>query len=415
MTNGWTGGQYSLFRTVFGVYLTIHFLHLLPWGAELFSRAGMLPDPRTSPLYPLFPNPLFVWDAPAVVTLMLAGGALASVALTLGVWDRSAAALLWWLWACLFTRNPLIANPGLPFVGWLLLMHACVPPGAYGTWAARGAVDPGSRWRLPDALYGAAWIVMAIAYSYSGWTKLDSVSWTDGSALARVLENPLARPTVLRELVLAVPAWMLAVGTWAALALELAFAPLALVRALRRWLWLAMLGMHATLLTLLDFADLTLGMVMLQLVTFDPAWIPAVREHAPATLFYDGRCGLCHRTVRFLLSEDRDGAGFRFAPLDSEAFRAAVPETERRDLPDSFVLRTASGALVTRSAAFIEIGRRLGGVWRVLATIGAWAPRALRDAAYNRVAQVRRRIFAAPKDACPLLPTELRARFLLDA
>jgi predicted DCC family thiol-disulfide oxidoreductase YuxK len=415
MTNGWTGGQYSLFRAVFGVYLTIHFVHLLPWGAELFSRDGMLPDARSSPLYPLFPNLLFVWDTPAVVTLLLAVGALASVALTLGFRDRAAAVLVWWVWACLFTRNPLIANPGLPYVGWLLLMHACVPPGAYGTWTARGAVDPGSRWRLPDALFAAAWIVMAVGYSYSGWMKLDSVSWMDGSALGRVLENPLARPTMLRELALSMPAWLTAVATWGALALELLFAPLALLRVLRPWLWLAMLGMHASLLTLLDFADLTLGMVMLQLVTFDPAWVRPVREREPALLFYDGACGLCHRTIRFLLSEDREGEAFRFAPLDSEAFRAAVSPAERDGLPDSFVLRTASGALVTRSASFIEMGRRLGGVWRVLAELLAWVPSALRDAVYERVARVRRRLFSPPDDACPLLPPELRARFILDA
>jgi predicted DCC family thiol-disulfide oxidoreductase YuxK len=414
MTNGWTGGQYSLFRAVFGVYLTIHLVHLMPWGAELFSRDGMLPDPRTSPLYPLFPNPLFLWDGPAVVTLLLAMGALASVALAIGARDRAAAVLVWWVWACLFTRNPLIANPGLPYVGWLLLLHACVPPGAYGSVAARGAVDPGSRWRLPDALFAAAWIVMAVGYSYSGWMKLDSVSWLDGSALARVLENPLARPTALRELMLGLPSWMLRLATWGALGLELLFAPLALVRALRPWLWLAMLGMHASLLALLDFADLTLGMVMLQLLTFDPAWIPRLREREPAMLFYDGACGLCHRTIRFLLSEDRGGVAFVFAPLDSEAFRAAVPAAHRSALPDSFVLRTPSGSLIIRSAAFIELGRRLGGAWRVLAEIAAWIPATLRDAVYDRVARVRRRLFAMPKDACPLAPPELRARFILD-
>jgi len=411
MSNGWTGGQYSLFRAIFGAYLTIHFLHLLPWGTELFSRDGMLPEARLSPLYPLFPNPLFVWDAPLAVTVLFCTGAAASVLFALGAWDRVAAVVVWWVWACLFTRNPLIANPGLPFVGWLLLLHACVPSGAYGTWAMRGAVDPGSRWRLPDALFAAAWIVMAVAYGYSGWTKLDSVSWLDGSALARVLENPLARPTLLRELALSLPPWMLGLATWGALALEIGFAPLALVPRLRPWLWLAMLAMHLGLLTLLDFADLTLGMVMLQLFTFDPAWIRPLRDDAPPLVFYDGSCGLCHRAVRFILSEDRTAA-FRFAPLQSETFLAAVPAAERAALPDSFVLRTASGDVITRSDAVIALCRRLGGIWRLIGEAGVRVPRALRDALYDRVARVRRRLFTTPKDVCPLLPSELRARFL---
>lgn len=411
MTNGWTGGQYSLFRAVFGAYLTIHFVHLLPRSTELFSRDGMLPDAQLSPLYPLFPNPLFVSDAPIVPALLLVVGVLAAVAFTIGARDRVAAIVLWWVWACLFTRNPLIANPGLPFVGWLLLVHACVPSGAYGSWDVRGAVDPGSRWRLPAALFAAAWIVMAVAYSYSGWTKLDSLSWRDGSALARVLENPLARPTMLRELVLMLPSWLLAVGAWGALGLELFFAPLALFRRLRPWLWLAMLGMHASLLTLLDFADLTLGMVMLQLFTFDPGWIRPLRETGPLLVFYDGSCGLCHRVVRFLLSEDH-AATFRFAPLESDAFLAALPDSERARLPDSYVLKTPSGAIITRSDAVITLCLHLGGIWRLLGIVGARIPRALRDAAYDRVAQVRRRLFAAPKESCPLLPPELRARFL---
>jgi hypothetical protein len=32
MRNGWTGGQYSLFRAVFGIYLLVHFAQLTPWA-----------------------------------------------------------------------------------------------------------------------------------------------------------------------------------------------------------------------------------------------------------------------------------------------------------------------------------------------------------------------------------------------
>ena len=62
---------------------------------------------------------------------------------------------------------------------------------------------------------------MALAYSYSGYTKLLSPSWIDGSALSRVLANPLARATVLRTLLLALPTWFLKTATWSALGLEL--------------------------------------------------------------------------------------------------------------------------------------------------------------------------------------------------
>ena len=74
LENGWSGGQYSLFRAALGVYLLIHFGQLMAWGTELFSNQGMLGDAFVSPLYPLFPNILFVADSPGVVTTLLAIG-----------------------------------------------------------------------------------------------------------------------------------------------------------------------------------------------------------------------------------------------------------------------------------------------------------------------------------------------------
>lgn len=413
MTNGWTGGQYSLYRGIFGCYLVVHFAHLLPWSAELFSNRGMLPDANASPLYPLFPNLLFVADSPLVVGALVAGALVLSACFMLGAADRLAAVALWYVWACLFTRNPLIANPSLPFVGWLLLAHAFIPGHPYGSLAARGRIDPAGGWRLPDGIFRVAWIVMAVGYSYSGYTKLVSPSWRDGSAILRVLENPLARPLLLRDLLTSLPEWLVNAWTWGALSLELLFAPLALIARARPWLWLALLGMHLSLVVLIDFADLSMGMAMLHLFTFNPAWLEPVRDAKPALLFYDGGCGLCHAAVRFVLAEDRDGDGFRFAPLQGAHFEAAVPASVRATLPDSLVLLRPDGALLLRSAAVREIGLRLGGVWRALAIASRAIPVALLDRLYDAIARVRARAFAKPDDACPLLPVELRARFTL--
>jgi predicted DCC family thiol-disulfide oxidoreductase YuxK len=412
LKNGWTGGQYSLYRAALGLYLAVHFAMLVPWGGELFSNAGMLPNAAASPIARLFPNVLAWLDAPWAVTALLGVGTASSLLLAVGARDRWAAVVVWYVWACLLGRNPLILNPGIPYVGWALLAHAFLPRAPYGSWDARGRLDPGGGWRFTPSIFAAAWVVMAVGYSYSGLTKLQSPSWISGDALARVLENPLARPGPLRDLALGLPPALLALGTWGALALETAFAPLALVRRLRPWLWLAMLGLHLSLIALIDFADLSLGMVMFHFFTFDPAWIPRRAPGAVETLFYDGGCGLCHGAVRFVLAEDPDGTALRFAPLDSDAFRTAVPEHVRASLPDSLVLATADGRVLTRAAGVLHLGQRLGGIWRLLATVARVVPVRLLDAAYDRVARVRHRLFAKPKDACPLLPPHLRARFL---
>ena len=169
MTNQWTSGQYAIFRFLLGAYLALHFAHLLPWSGELFSSAGMLANAHASPLLELFPSVLRLHDAPWMVSGLLALGALAGMALAVGVHDRFAAVVAWYVLACLFTRNPLIANPGLPYVGWMLLAHLAMP---------RPALD----WKMPRSIYFAAWAVLALSYSYSGYTKLLSPSWVAGES-----------------------------------------------------------------------------------------------------------------------------------------------------------------------------------------------------------------------------------------
>src|SRR5262245_36374940 len=116
MKNEWTGSQYRMFRAVFGVYLFVHFMQLIPWGGELFSNQGVLPEASASPLIHLFPNLFACWDSPGFVSGVLILAAGLALLFTVGWFDRTAAVALWYLWACLYGRNPLIANPSIPYV-----------------------------------------------------------------------------------------------------------------------------------------------------------------------------------------------------------------------------------------------------------------------------------------------------------
>lgn len=247
----------ALPRIALGASLAVHFVMLVPFGTEVFSSMGVFPG-AASPLLHLFPNVLALVDAPWAVGALLLVGALAAMALSLGARQRVAALVCWYVWACLFGRTPLISNPSIPYVGLLLMALALRPVGAE---------------RLSKPLLTVVWVLMALGYSYSGWTKLDSASWLDGTAIAHVLEGPLARPGALQRFMLALPPQLLRVATWGVLGLELAFAPLACVARLRPWVWGAMLALHLGLLFVIDFADLSLGMVLLHLFTFDPRWL----------------------------------------------------------------------------------------------------------------------------------------------
>jgi predicted DCC family thiol-disulfide oxidoreductase YuxK len=362
MKNGWTGGQYSLFRVVFAAYLFVH-------------------------------NVLSLRGEPGFVRGLLALAALATIPLALGIFDRFAAILIAFVYASLFARSPLIADASVPLVGLLLLAHTLVPTAPYGSWKARGRADPGGGWVMPGSLFLAAWVVMASGYTYGGASKLVDLSWADGTALYGV-------PPVLMRL-----------ATWSALGFELLFAPLALSRRLRPWIWLAMVGMHLGLLVMVDFADLTFGMLLVHFFTFDPAWIPARKPADTETLFYDGTCALCHGAVRFALAEDRTGGGLRFAPLQGEAFKERIPEGIRDMLPDSLAVLTIRGVALLKSAAVLHLLAKMGGLWRVLAGIARPVPAPIRDAAYDGVARIRYRVFGKRNDLCPIVPAAFRSRF----
>jgi predicted DCC family thiol-disulfide oxidoreductase YuxK len=225
-----------------------------------------------------------------------------------------------------------------------------------------------------------------------------------------VLANPLARATILRTFLLSLPPWLLKTATWSVLTLELGFAPLALFRRLRPLIWLAMVGLHLGLVALVNFADLTVGMLIVHLFTFDPAW---VRSPWPAGehIFFDGHCGLCHRFVRFVLTEDQSALPFSFAPLQGDFVRGRVPEPIRAQLPDSVVVMDEKNNILVRSAAVIYVMKRLGGMWFLAASLLSLVPRALRDFGYVMCASLRKAFLGTTQELCPLVPAPWRARF----
>jgi predicted DCC family thiol-disulfide oxidoreductase YuxK len=135
-------------------------------------------------------------------------------------------------------------------------------------------------------------------------------------------------------------------------------------------------------------------------------------SHEPDMVFYDGGCGLCHRAVRVLVVRDADGTRFTFAPLGGRTALERLEHTPPVDLPDSIIVLTATGDIFIRSRAVIRLLRRLGGIWRPLSALLGLVPVAIGDRAYDLVAASRTRLFARPGDTCPVVPPELRKRFL---
>ena len=129
-------------------------------------------------------------------------------------------------------------------------------------------------------------------------------------------------------------------------------------------------------------------------------------------VFFDGGCALCHSTVRFLVQHDHDGSRFSFSPLDGETFRDLMGPGLEGSLPDSVVVRTASGRWLAQSAAVAWLLKRIGGGWRVPGAALTAVPGSVADAVYAVVARSRHRMFGRPAASCPVPEGPLRSRFL---
>jgi predicted DCC family thiol-disulfide oxidoreductase YuxK len=139
-----------------------------------------------------------------------------------------------------------------------------------------------------------------------------------------------------------------------------------------------------------------------------------VRDSPAAWVLFDGECGLCDRTVSWLLRHDRHGR-FRFGALQGPS--AAAVRDRHPGLPpadETIVLVEAPGSAAervrVRSAGALAILARLGGLWRLIALLFL-VPRPLRDAAYRFVAKRRHRWFGRLA-SCRIPTAAERARFL---
>ncbi|MBI2270459.1 MAG: DUF393 domain-containing protein [Bacteroidetes bacterium] len=389
--------QFSFFRIILGVYLFIHFVMLFPYAVEMWSNAGLMPDASLNLTHGFFPNILNSSDSPFAVQLLVLLLIVCSLLFTFGIQRPIAAFVLWYGWVCLFDRNNLISNPGLPFIGWILLCCIVVPKGEPLSLFTK----KNENWSFPPILFWGAWIIMSVGYTISGFDKLHSPSWRDGSAIIHLLNNPLARDWGLRTFFLSFPQGILHFLTWGILLLEMTFLPFAIWKKTRMWIWLFTIIMHAGILLIVDFADLTFGMLMIHWFTFDGSWIKPIKVSEQNNfVFFDGVCGLCNSFVDFLLKEDKDEV-LLYAPLQGETAPVYLNNIDTSDLKT--VVFFSDGKVFTRSDAIIEILKSMGGIWG-LAPVLRIFPRVLRDYVYSVISKNRIKWFGQ-KETCRM-PTE---------
>ena len=131
-------------------------------------------------------------------------------------------------------------------------------------------------------------------------------------------------------------------------------------------------------------------------------------------VLYDGVCGFCNGSVRWLIERD-GGSRLHFAPLQGEtaaALRARHPEIPTSLDTIVFIeVGPAAERVWLRSAGVFRALRELAPPWCWLAALRFLAPASLWDVAYQAFARRRYQWFGR-YDACPIPPPDVRARFL---
>jgi predicted DCC family thiol-disulfide oxidoreductase YuxK len=130
-------------------------------------------------------------------------------------------------------------------------------------------------------------------------------------------------------------------------------------------------------------------------------------------ILYDGVCGICNRSVQFVLRHDHRQK-FRFAALQGTFAQQVLDSAATNPLQTVYLLRRSPDGqqrLTGKSDAALEILNELGGLWRFVAIVLRAIPRVVRDWSYDLIARNRYRWFGR-YDACPIPDPQVRSRFL---
>ncbi|MGD0682131.1 MAG: DCC1-like thiol-disulfide oxidoreductase family protein [Terracidiphilus sp.] len=136
-------------------------------------------------------------------------------------------------------------------------------------------------------------------------------------------------------------------------------------------------------------------------------------------VIFDGHCGLCNGTVRWLLRRDlRDR--LRFAASESAKVaglltRHGISLQETKSGPTTILVvqefDQPAERVLERSKAVLALLAELPRPWPAVAAALGWVPRPMLDLGYRVIARWRHRIWGR-SESCPLPTAEARTHFL---
>lgn len=132
--------------------------------------------------------------------------------------------------------------------------------------------------------------------------------------------------------------------------------------------------------------------------------------HGGPILFYDGECGFCNGSVRFVLRHEAMPI-MRFSPLQGVTAAKMLPQSGLpENLNSGSIVLFETGKFYIRSRAAARTMQHMGGPWKAVAFLLRLIPAPLADVGYRIIAKIR---YHLPQGlSCELLPPDQRQRFL---
>jgi predicted DCC family thiol-disulfide oxidoreductase YuxK len=365
--NYYSAYQFSLFHIIFGCYLLVKFLILIPKSSALFTSKTSF---ALYEAYPIISHALKSGFAAQIALVLLA---FLSIFIILGRFRRPAALLIFLLYASLSGYGIVISPHGYPAIGWLLIACLVVP---LGEPLRINAHSINKIWLMPWLVVASVWLLLILAFGAHSIERIFHIYWLNDSIFDLSL-------------------------TWLILVLELFFVAFCFFSYTRIWSWL--------IAFIIIFLTGEYYLLLFLLLIFNAQWIPpraCVNQQQPI-VFFDGWCGLCDKFVDFVLREDKYNI-FLFSPLQGQTADAIIGNIATKELESIFLYDNKN--LYSKSDAVLRIFSYLGGLWRLCSFMHI-LPKRWRDYIYNLVAQHRYKIFGK-LEACKMPSSTQKARFL---
>lgn len=129
-------------------------------------------------------------------------------------------------------------------------------------------------------------------------------------------------------------------------------------------------------------------------------------------IFYDGRCGLCHNFIRFVLSKMTKNHPFFFASQEGKIFKNLKKHLFNTVFYESIIVyNEKKDKVLIKAEAIILILTYLKWPWRGIGFLLKGIPLRVSNFFYDCIAKVRHRLFKKPKNSCPIIPVDWKVFF----